>query len=169
MRGRGVTLVLSTSTLSRTQPTTVLARSGRVNIPVAGRQLRTARVRPAAAATEAPPAANSQIILNGQILHSITSERLDLVKTLGSFVATEVCGGCEVGGERIAPQSRSLSNKHNAHTTTQNQQVQPLLKPVDKCWQPADFLPDSSDPDFMDKVRRRLCFERRAAAASAGA
>ena len=28
----------------------------------------------------------------------------------------------------------------------------PLLKPVDKCWQPADLLPESSDPDFMDKV-----------------
>ncbi len=31
-------------------------------------------------------------------------------------------------------------------------QVLPVLKPVDKCWQPADFLPDSSDPDFLDKV-----------------
>lgn len=30
--------------------------------------------------------------------------------------------------------------------------VQPLLKPVDKCWQPADFLPPSNDPDFLDKV-----------------
>lgn len=28
----------------------------------------------------------------------------------------------------------------------------PLLKPVDKCWQPADFLPASEDPDFLDKV-----------------
>ena len=32
-------------------------------------------------------------------------------------------------------------------------QVQPLLKPVDKCWQPADFLPASEDPYFMDAVR----------------
>lgn len=31
--------------------------------------------------------------------------------------------------------------------------VTPLLKPVDKCWQPADFLPRSEDPDFMDQVR----------------
>ncbi|XP_051140085.1 stearoyl-[acyl-carrier-protein] 9-desaturase 6, chloroplastic-like [Andrographis paniculata] len=30
----------------------------------------------------------------------------------------------------------------------------PLLKPVEKCWQPSDFLPDPSLPDdeFMDKV-----------------
>ncbi len=32
-------------------------------------------------------------------------------------------------------------------------QVVPLLKPVEKCWQPADFLPPSEDPDFLDKVR----------------
>ncbi|KAK6134778.1 hypothetical protein DH2020_031448 [Rehmannia glutinosa] len=33
--------------------------------------------------------------------------------------------------------------------------VLPLLKPVDKCWQPSDFLPDSTKPvnDFMDEVR----------------
>ncbi|MEW5300088.1 MAG: hypothetical protein WDW36_003044 [Sanguina aurantia] len=30
--------------------------------------------------------------------------------------------------------------------------VQPLLKPVDKCWQASDFLPASQDPDFLDKV-----------------
>jgi acyl-[acyl-carrier-protein] desaturase len=32
-------------------------------------------------------------------------------------------------------------------------QVLPILKPVEKCWQPADFLPPSEDPDFLDKVR----------------
>ncbi|KAI3457335.1 hypothetical protein Pfo_013998 [Paulownia fortunei] len=33
--------------------------------------------------------------------------------------------------------------------------VLPLLKPVDKCWQPSEFLPDSGKPtkDFMDEVR----------------
>jgi acyl-[acyl-carrier-protein] desaturase len=34
-------------------------------------------------------------------------------------------------------------------------QVMPLLKPVDKCWQPADYLPASEDPDFLDKVGTR--------------
>ncbi|XP_024524536.1 stearoyl-[acyl-carrier-protein] 9-desaturase 2, chloroplastic [Selaginella moellendorffii] len=28
----------------------------------------------------------------------------------------------------------------------------PLLKPVNKCWQPQDFLPDSSSDSFMDEV-----------------
>lgn len=28
-----------------------------------------------------------------------------------------------------------------------------FLKPVEKCWQPTDFLPDSSSPDFEDQVR----------------
>ena len=27
-----------------------------------------------------------------------------------------------------------------------------LLKPVESCWQPTDFLPDSSSPDFYDQV-----------------
>lgn len=33
-------------------------------------------------------------------------------------------------------------------------QVIPLLKDPAKNWQPADFLPESSDPDFLDKVNR---------------
>lgn len=37
------------------------------------------------------------------------------------------------------------------HTRT-HAQVTPLLKPVDKCWQPTDFLPASQDADFLDKV-----------------
>nr|QKY14962.1 plastid acyl-carrier-protein desaturase/stearoyl-ACp-desaturase (STAD) [Polytomella parva] len=31
--------------------------------------------------------------------------------------------------------------------------VLPLLKPVEKCWQPSDYLPDPKDADFLDKVR----------------
>lgn len=27
-----------------------------------------------------------------------------------------------------------------------------MLKPVEKSWQPADYLPDGADPDFIDKV-----------------
>lgn len=30
--------------------------------------------------------------------------------------------------------------------------VTPLLKPVDKCWQPADYLPDSGQEDYLDQV-----------------
>jgi acyl-[acyl-carrier-protein] desaturase len=36
--------------------------------------------------------------------------------------------------------------------TNKNTQVYPLLKPVEKCWQPYDFLPKSEDPYFMDHV-----------------
>jgi len=60
------------------------------------------------------------IIMDGQVLHSITAERLDIVRSISDHIANN---------------------------------VQPLLKPVDKCWQPADFLPPSEDPDFVDKVR----------------
>ena len=30
--------------------------------------------------------------------------------------------------------------------------VEPILKDVGLCWQPTDFLPDSSSPDFLDQV-----------------
>jgi len=76
-------------------------------------------ITPRAAAVGAP-AKPGPVILNGQVLHSISEERLELVRGLGDYIATT---------------------------------VQPLLKPVDKCWQPADFLPASEDPDFIDKVR----------------
>ena len=33
-----------------------------------------------------------------------------------------------------------------------NERVLPLLKPVDKCWQPADYLPDPSKEDYLDQV-----------------
>lgn len=32
------------------------------------------------------------------------------------------------------------------------ERVVPLLKPVDKCWQPADYLPDPSKGDYLDQV-----------------
>ncbi|GFH20506.1 stearoyl-ACP-desaturase, partial [Haematococcus lacustris] len=61
----------------------------------------------------------SPIILNGQIAHSITHERLELVRGMGDYMEANVV---------------------------------PLLKPVDKCWQPNDLLPHSEEPDFLDKV-----------------
>ena len=39
------------------------------------------------------------------------------------------------------------------------ERVMPLLKPVEKCWQPADFLPDPSKGDYLDQVCIRLRFE----------
>ncbi len=32
------------------------------------------------------------------------------------------------------------------------ERVLPVLKPVDKCWQPYDMLPKPEDPDFIDQV-----------------
>ena len=31
-----------------------------------------------------------------------------------------------------------------------------MLKPVSKSWQPADYLPDGGEDDFLDKVRFNL-------------
>ena len=55
-----------------------------------------------------------------QVLHSISSQRLEVVESLESHV---------------------------------DRTVLPILKDVDACWQPTDFLPDSSSPDFVDEVR----------------
>ncbi|KAI8471713.1 MAG: plastid acyl-ACP desaturase [Monoraphidium minutum] len=94
-------------------------RAGRGLAPGLGRK----RVVACKAVVAEPPSSTASksgpIILDGQVLHSITPERLALVQSLGSFVATE---------------------------------VQPLLKPVEKCWQASDFLPASEDPYFMDAV-----------------
>lgn len=44
----------------------------------------------AIAAAERPTQAPGPIIMNGQILHSITKERLELVQTLGPYLETQV-------------------------------------------------------------------------------
>ncbi len=33
------------------------------------------------------------------------------------------------------------------------ERVLPVLKDVDKCWQPADLLPDPASDTFLDEVR----------------
>ncbi|KAF5838958.1 plastid acyl-ACP desaturase [Dunaliella salina] len=75
-----------------------------------------------AAATELPPRLKkpAPIILNNQVLHSITDERLDVVYSIADHVEKNVL---------------------------------PILTPVHKCWQPSELLPESSDPDFLDKVQ----------------
>lgn len=80
-----------------------------------------------ATATATPPAMEhaplpyqGPIILNGQLAHSLTRERLEVVRSLDDWAESDLIK---------------------------------LLKPVDKCWQPTEFLPDSADPDFEDKVR----------------
>lgn len=57
------------------------------------------------------------------------------------------------GGARAPARSPPRSPLRRAHSATSPSQVYPLLKPVDKCWQPTDFLPPSEDPYFMDQAR----------------
>ncbi len=77
-------------------------------------------IKPKAVLAEAPARqTQGPIILNGQVLHSITQERLELIGGMDDYV---------------------------------EQEIVPLLKPVDKCWQPADYLPAPESPDFLDAV-----------------
>ena len=46
------------------------------------------------------------------------------------------------------------------------QRVLPVLKPVERCWQPTDYLPAPESDTFIDEVRlgsRRGCSRRGAA------
>ncbi|KAK9831419.1 hypothetical protein WJX81_003210 [Elliptochloris bilobata] len=64
-------------------------------------------------------ACQGPIIIKGQVLHSISAQRLDVVNSMEDHV---------------------------------DRTVLPILKDVKACWQPTDFLPDSSSPDFVDEV-----------------
>lgn len=87
-----------------------------------------AGIKSRAALVEAPTTPKQgPIILNGQVLHSITPERLEIVGTMDDYVEREIV---------------------------------PLLKPVDMCWQPADYLPAPESPDFLDAVRCTLLHTR---------
>ena len=49
-----------------------------------------------------------------------------------------------IGKERL-----ELVNSMTDHVV---ERVIPLLKPVDKCWQPSDFLPAPESDTFLDEV-----------------
>jgi hypothetical protein len=70
-----------------------------------------------------------------------------------------------VSAPAAAKQGPTLITTQLAHTITPErlalvgtlddfaaEQVLPILKPVEKCWQPQDFLPDPESPEFMDAV-----------------
>jgi hypothetical protein len=63
------------------------------------------------------------------------------------------CGGALGGCMRGAHCGHARSTRHCVSRPPP--QVLPILKPVDKCWQPSDFLPPPEDPDFIDKVREK--------------
>ncbi|CAM6100002.1 unnamed protein product [Calypogeia fissa] len=58
--------------------------------------------------------------LHNQVTHSITEERLEVVKSLDTWA---------------------------------EQTLLPYLKPVEKCWQPSDHLPESSSEGFYDELK----------------
>ena len=49
----------------------------------------------------------------------------------------------------IAKERLELVNSMEQYVTDR---VIPLLKPVDKCWQPADYLPQPHSPTFLEEV-----------------
>lgn len=50
----------------------------------------------------------------------------------------------------IAPEKLELFKSLEGWAT---EKLLPFLKPVEKCWQPQDFLPDPAAEDFLDQVR----------------
>ena len=160
------------------------AHACRALLPTAKPQLILPRRAPIARAAAAPTAEKaSPIIMNGQVLHSITSERLELVRGLEGYMRDHVGAFFFLGFGPQALQRQSciaaapflravcacsdnawvqpfasrlstgyFTSSGGCLTLNTCLQVNPLLKPVDKCWQPTDFLPRSEDPDFLDKV-----------------
>jgi len=83
--------------------------------------VRAQAAKPTPVATPPPLPYSGPIILpGGQIAHSLTQERLEVVRSLDGWAGDELVK---------------------------------LLKPVEKCWQPNDLLPNPADPDFEDQVR----------------
>jgi acyl-[acyl-carrier-protein] desaturase len=84
-------------------------------------------VAKSAAVADAPPATKAEqkplgagpTIINGQVLHSILPQQLELINGMEPYLVENVIK---------------------------------YLKPVSQCWQPADFLPDSSSPDYLDEL-----------------
>ena len=50
----------------------------------------------------------------------------------------------------IAKERLELVNSMTEYVT---ERVLPVLKPVERCWQPADFLPAPESDTFIDEVR----------------
>mmetsp|Transcript_11267 Transcript_11267/g.23739 ORF Transcript_11267/g.23739 Transcript_11267/m.23739 type:complete len:425 (+) Transcript_11267:58-1332(+) len=77
--------------------------------------------------SEAAPDA-SPVLICGQVSHSLTKEREEVIHSMEDFMADK---------------------------------VYKYLKPVDKCWQAQDYLPDPSKEDFIPQVQelreRALC------------
>ena len=92
--------------------------------------IRDAKILAAAPATKYPvldrvPIVQGPIIIKGQVAHSLTAERLEVVQSLDDWAGDE---------------------------------LMKLLKPVEKCWQPQDLLPEPQvrfEQIYEDKGWRR--------------
>jgi hypothetical protein len=118
-------------------------------------------------------------------MHSLTPARLEVVRDLDHFAATEARASlarakppgacfflvCSVHvafpprRRRRARRRRSRAPRPPCPPARRPAQLVDLLKPVEKCWQCQDFMPDPSSPTFLDEVcavRRRAHVRRRA-------
>ena len=80
--------------------------------------------------------------------------------------ADSVANGTSLTGAHKSQEGRHEHNKQITHSMPPEKvemfeslqgwaeaHVLPFLKPVEKCWQPQDFLPEPSSADFLDEVR----------------
>ena len=98
----------------------------RVNMAAPGRN---ARLRVTAKAVAHPPASKApkkRYQVDDEVTHSITAERLDVVKSMDNFAETE-----------LMPILRGSAKPDGS----------------EGCWQPQDYLPDPEAEDFLDQVK----------------
>jgi hypothetical protein len=95
-------------------------------------------------------------------MHSLTPARMEVVRDLDHFAATEARARRAVwallgNSGRLTARAADvwLTRTAPSHPPLRAQLVD-LLKPVDKCWQCQDFMPDPSSPTFLDEARA-LC------------
>lgn len=69
------------------------------------------------------------------------------------FSATEEPPLLYLGDQRIHSLSNHGLNVINSMQGWAQTDLNKFLRPVERCWQPTDFLPDSSSPDFLDAVQ----------------
>jgi len=100
-------------------------------------------------------------------LLSFTTQWATLMPSPSTFLASRPRGPAKISAV-AAPVRPALKHQNKIHTMPPEKmeifksldgwakdQILPLLKPVDQCWQPASFLPDPALPfsEFTDQVR----------------
>ena len=93
------------------------------------------------------------VVIDGQVAHSMTEQRFEIVQSLEPFLRKEVHDPTR---DRRAIHLLSF-------------QVLKYLKPVEKIWQPADYLPVPQSENFMDEVDSQWMTDQREGNCCAGA